>query len=311
MPTRPPRRDGRPPTTDTGAAVIGAGGFVGSRLVSALAAGGVPTASFTRLRPFLDGDGLARQVREARVIFYLATSVNPGIAERYPDRVAADHDTFRELLERLRRDDSGPTVVFAGSGTVYDPQADPPYSEFAPTRAGSGYGEGKLRMERTLLSYVDAVRPVMLRLASMYGPGGRARPGFGVIPHWLGALARGEPVELIGDPRVCRDFVYVDDVVEAMLRIHSVVVSGDPDRADRLPTVLNLGSGVATSLADLLREVSAVTGIEPVVRRRAGRRFDRRALWLDVRLAAQTLGWRPRTSLAEGLAHAWQAIREG
>lgn len=300
-------------TSGPGAAVIGAGGLVGARLVRALEAVGVPTARFTRSRPFLSEESgvLAAGLCRAPVIFYLATSVNPGIAERFPERVDADHELFTRMLRELQRAGLRPAVVLASSGTVYDPETAPPYDENAPTRDGSAYGAGKLRMESTLLAHADLVRPVVVRLASVYGPGGRTAPGFGVIPHWLTAVSAGRPVELIGDPEVQRDFVYLDDVVDALLRIH-VTFLPTADGAPRLlPDVLNIGSGAATSLTQLLRLVSEVTGREPVIRRLDGRGFDRRALSLDVRRAAATIGWRPRTTLVQGLTQTWLAMREG
>src|SRR4051812_42234447 len=107
-----------------GAAVIGAGGLVGARLVRALESVGVSTARYTRSRPFLrDEDGevgvLAAALRRAPVIFYLATSVNPGVAERYPERVDADHELFTRMLRELKRSEVRPAVVLASSGTVY------------------------------------------------------------------------------------------------------------------------------------------------------------------------------------------------
>lgn len=309
MSTPGPARDLPAPDVAPGAAVIGAGGFVGARLVRTLENAGVPVARFTRSVPFLRDGELAAPARTAPVLFYFATSVTPGSAERFPEMVDADQELFGRLLGALRRSGARPAVVLASSGTVYDPRLTPPYDEAAPTWAPGAYGAGKLRMERALLDHADAVRPLVVRLASMYGPGARTAPGFGVIPHWLMATAAGRPFELIGDPEVRRDFVYVDDVVDAMLRAYAAL-STPADGDGQPPQILNIGSGIPTSLSELLREVAAVTGREPAVRRLDGRGFDRRALWLDVRQAADTLGWRPRTTLAAGLTRTWHAVRE-
>jgi len=302
-------RDLPAPDTAPGAAVIGAGGFVGARLVAALEAAGVPTERFTRSRPFLRDGELAPGLRGAPILFYFATSVTPGSAESHPELVEADYELFDRLLGGLRRAGGDTAVVLASSGTVYDPRIEPPYDEAAPTWAPGAYGAGKLRMERALLDQAGRLRPLVIRLASMYGSGARTAPGFGVIPHWLRAAGAGRPVDLIGDPEVRRDFVYIDDVLDAMLRVHAAM-SAPAGARGALPPILNIGSGAPTSLTELLREVSTVTGRELVVRRQDGRGFDRKALWLDVRRAADNLGWRPRTSLAEGLTQTWHAIGE-
>lgn len=283
-------------------AVIGSGGFLGSHLVRRLKNSDVATGSFTRSRPALKDGILNKDVAGAQVIYYLATSATPGVAERTPQLMSDDHASLLEFLTALRQlKNHRPTVVFCSSSTVYDSTADAPYRETTPVRAETAFGAGKLNMERSLLQYSNVVRPIVIRLGSMYGPGHRTDPGHGVIMHWLSAISAGRPIDVIGGDETRRDFIYIDDVVDALVRLISTPIDG-------IPYLINIGSGEPTSLGELLRGVIKATGERPLVRRHPARGFDRREIWLDIGLASETLGWVPQTDLLDGLTHTWRSI---
>lgn len=288
-------------------AVIGAAGFIGSRLSTMLAEEGFPTTCFHRSSPLAPGGRLAGGLRRAWVIFFLASSITPAIAERYPERAASDHSFLMNLLRLLRHTDHRPIFVLASSGgTVYDPSASMPYTETAPIWPGTPYGRAKLLLEQELLAHPDLVLPVILRLASVYGPGQRTRGAHGVIAHWLQAMREDRPLQLFGDPRAGRDYVYIDDVVEALIRVSHLVHTLDRSTAD--PMTLNIGSGVRTSLLDLLAEITSVVDRRFIVEFDEGRSFDRRDVWLDVTSAGRTLNWYPSTPLHQGLEQTWKSM---
>ena len=288
-------------------AVIGAAGFLGSRLSAALQAGGIATARFTRAAPAIREGALAAPLHHAQLIFYLAGSVNPKQAEADRERTAADHRLFVEFLDRLEGAGRRAVVVLPSSGgTVYDCALPPPYVEESPTRPTTAYGIAKLRQEEALLRRCGAVRPVVLRLANVYGPGQRAGTGQGVVAHWLHAAATGTPLRVYGDPETRRDYVYIDDVIDVMLRVCERVCRAE---AEALPTTINIGSGVPASLRSLLLIVRDVVGRDLVVQHEPARGFDRRDVWLDVGRASRALGWRAQTSLERGVAASWRAWR--
>jgi UDP-glucose 4-epimerase len=288
-------------------AVIGAAGFIGSHLSTTLAEEGFPTTRFQRTSALAPGGRLADGLRRAWVIFFLASSITPALAEKYPERAANDHSFLLNLLRLLRHTDPRPIFVLASSGgTVYDPSANMPYTETAPIWPGTPYGRAKLLLEQELLAHSDLVLPVILRLASVYGPGQRIRGAHGVIAHWLKAMREDRPLQLFGDPRAGRDYVYDDDVVEALIRVSHLVHTLDRGTAE--PMTLNIGSAVRTSLLDLLAEVSSVVDRKFTVEFDDARSFDRRDVWLDVTSAARTLNWSPRTSLHQGLRETWTAM---
>jgi UDP-glucose 4-epimerase len=285
------------------AAVVGARGFIGSALLAHLRAAGLSVSSFTRDVPFVyPSEWTNLDATSHRTVFWLAGSTNPAVAEQRPDLVAADDAALTSLLEATHGAERMPRVVVVSSGgTVYDPTHIPPYAEDSPLGPVTAYGRAKLRLEHTLerSGLPDDCR-VIVRVSNAYGPGQRVGAGQGVIAHWLDAAVHGRPLVLFGDPATARDYVYVGDVVDALVRIH---------RSAAPPAVVNVGSGEPTSLATLHDVISQVVG------RRAdhfvtesARAFDLSRTWLDIRRAEQTLGWRPATSLRAGITSTWRAL---
>jgi UDP-glucose 4-epimerase len=138
----------------------------------------------------------------------------------------------------------------------------------------------------------------------VYGVGQRVGKSQGVLAYWLNAAAFGGQLHLIGDPSSTRDYVYVDDVVDCMRLLAG---SGAPVGQGE-PLVLNVGTGLSTSLTDLLDMVTTVVGRPLPVKWDAARPVDRVESSLDVRRVAEVLGWRARTGLPEGIARTWLAL---
>jgi UDP-glucose 4-epimerase len=285
-------------------AVIGAAGFLGRALTGAAARSGVPVAAYTRATPFLSSDGTPDAgLARSRTVFWLASSINPALAESDPARVRADREAFAALLRAARVLPEPPRVVLLSSGgTVYDPATPPPYRESSPTRPRGAYGRAKLDLEADLAA--ADVPGVVVRPSNVYGPGQPAVSGQGVVGYWLRAAARGEHLVVFGEPETTRDYVYVDDVAAALLAVHAC-----PGEA---PPVLNVGSGDPTSLKELADTVLQVVG-DPALRwdLEPARGFDVPHTWLDVTLAREALGWAPATPLRDGLAAAWRWVRSG
>jgi len=158
------------------------------------------------------------------------------------------------------------------------------------------YGAAKLDLERQLAG--SMLETVALRVANAYGPGQRPAPGQGVLAHWMEAVLSGGEVHLYGDPASTRDYVYVDDIARAVVAAH---------RADAPPPVVNIGSGIPTTLDRLLESLEfAVAPARFDTVRHPARSTDTAHSTLDATLALQAFGWRPTVSLDEGVAKMWQ-----
>ncbi len=282
------------------ASVVGAAGFLGAALAARLEARGHSVRRFTRDAPALAPDGSAAVgFEDVHTVFWLASSINPAVAEFSPDELRRDTERFAAMTSLLAASRIGRVVVASSGGTVYDTSAPPPYRETSPTSSAARYGAAKIDMENVLRDEARLEgRRVILRISNAYGPGQRGGSGQGVIAHWLDAAARNAPLRVIGDLETRRDFVYVDDVVDAFVAVHELTTD--------VPEVINIGSGVATSLAEVLHTLRGAVGLPGLaLEYLPARGFDLRRTWLDVSIAAEFLDWKPETNLDVGIARTW------
>ena len=123
-----------------------------------------------------------------------------------------------------------------------------------------------------------------------------------MIAHWLASAADGAILRILGDPASTRDYVYIDDVVAALVRVHHY--------RGALPDTLNVGSGRPTTLAELADIVLAAVADPTVsVQVGPGRPFDVDRTWLDTSLARRMLEWVPEVPLTEGVRRSWCSLR--
>jgi UDP-glucose 4-epimerase len=193
-----------------------------------------------------------------------------------------------------------PRIVFASSSTVYGIEGDGARSESTPPRPMTMYalskliGEQMLEMYRELVGYDD----VSLRLFNVYGPRQRPdHPYANVTCRFSHAAAHGEPVTLYGNGSQSRDFVFVTDVVDALLR----VAMPAPSR------IYNIGTGRDTTLLTLLDTIERIGGYRLEVARREPWLNDIRTMRADVSKMHEELGIKTETTLRDGLEHtiAW------
>jgi UDP-glucose 4-epimerase len=276
-------------------AVIGSNGFFGRALVATLRAAGTSVVEFPSARPFLRSDGSPTdELAGASTICYLASRINPAIAERDPDAASAHIATLERLLHALH--DSGKRLIYPSSGgTVYDTDQEPPYAETSPLKPIGRFGSTKIEIEQ-LLRGTPGIESVAMRISNAYGPGQPTGTGLGVIAHWLAAAGEGKPLRIFGSPETTRDFIYIDDVCDAILRVIS---------SETPPSIVNIGSGTPTTLAEVAEIIINIAdGIEIV--HEPDRGFDVSRSWLDISRARQTLGWEPSIPLRDGIGRTWQ-----
>ena len=190
--------------------------------------------------------------------------------------------------------------VLASSCAVYGDAAQLPVAETSAPWPLSPYAQAKLAAEQTCAAAADAgqMAAVCLRLFNVYGP--RQDPGSeysGVISRFMAAAAAGEPVTVYGDGHQSRDFVYVGDVVEAIVRALQRPLNG--------VATLNVGSGTPTSVLDVLGRLEELTG-GPIERRfEAARAGDIRDSRADAGRARWVLDWEAGETFAAGLEKTW------
>ncbi len=289
------------------AAVTGGAGFIGSNLVDALVARGdkvtvIDDLSFGH-REQVDPKAslLVQDIRDGidltgvDVCFHLAAQTDVQTSVREPARDAELNvvGTVRVAEAALR---AGTRIVFTSTGGAIYGECEAPVDEDSPRRPLSPYGIAKLCGEEYLFGFnrIHGTSHVVARLGNVFGPRQAASLEGGVVSIFLDRLARGEQAVIFGDGLQVRDFVFVGDVVEALLAA-----------AGHDGGVFNVGSGVETSVLMLYSACAEAAGVaaEPVFE--PARLGDLRRSALDVSRAAAELGFRAGTSLADGIAQTW------
>ena len=193
-------------------------------------------------------------------------------------------------------------VMFASSGgAVYGEQDVFPAAEDHPTRPASPYGVSKRAGELYLSYYQQAfgLPYIALRYANIYGPRQSAQGEAGVVAIFLSLLLTGKTPVINGDGGQTRDYVYVGDVVAAN------VAALD----SRFVGAVNIGTGVETDVVLIFDHLRRAVGSQIEAVHGPAKPGEQRRSCLDARLAAQVLGWRPQTTLADGLLRTAQYYR--
>jgi len=187
-------------------------------------------------------------------------------------------------------------IVYASGACIYgDPDpGDLPLRESHPQRPVALAGVAKKAVADYLFAYRELynLEFTALALAHVYGPRQPSGPDGPVVASFAARLAAGEPCVIHGTGGSTRDFVYVDDVVDALARA--------AERGGGL--IINVGTGRETAIRDLYRAMAARAGVQRPAVRAPGRPGDVRRISLDPGRAAIHLGWQPWTTLAEGTA---------
>jgi UDP-glucose 4-epimerase len=290
------------------AAVTGGAGFIGSNLVDALLARGDEVTVVDNLatgkRENLDPAAVfsERDIRDEAleldvdVVFHLAAQADVGTSVEKPlyDADVNVRGTVN-VLEAARR--SGAQVVFSSTGGAIYGDVERPADEQTARRPVSPYGIAKLAGEEYLLGWnrIHGSAHTVVRFANVYGPRQDSSLEGGVVAIFLERMAKGQPTAIFGDGEQTRDFVYVGDVVDALLAAQGQ--SGGP---------YNVGTGEETSVTRLHELCRAVSGADAPPSYEEARLGDARRSVLDVSLIERELGWRPRVSLEDGLRRTWE-----
>lgn len=295
--------------------VTGGAGFIGSHLVEALIQRGhslrvlddLSTGTTSNLGGLADRVDFRRgsvtdlsTVREAMqgvgTVFHLAAipSVQKSVEDPVRTHEACATGTLNVLL--AAKESGVRRVVYAASSSAYGDQPGTVRREDDPLLPLSPYAAAKLAGEHYCLAFTRTfeLQTVRLRLFNVFGPRQDASsPYSGVIALFLRAFAEGRQPTIYGDGLQTRDFVFVEDAVQAfLLAAEAETASGN---------VYNIGSGRATTLLDLIAVLNRVFGTSLTPAHAPPRPGDVRHSQADISRAERDLGYHPRFSLEEGL----------
>lgn len=253
---------------------------------------------------FDDRDALREALRGQTDVFHFLSTTTPVSAEDHPRR-----DVQTNVIGSINLFDEAVTegvsrVYFASSGgAVYGDAVRMPVDEETVPRPISPYAIGKLSIESYLRYFerTHGLESISFRISNPYGPGQRASRKQGFIPIMLRAIAHEEPVTILGDGSMVRDYIFVDDV--------AAMVASTVGRT-AAHSVYNIGSGVGTSLDELVAIARRVTGRDFEIRHaEAPSTFVERSV-LDASRFAREFGTPPSVDLEAGVALTWRALQE-
>jgi UDP-glucose 4-epimerase len=305
--------------------VTGGAGFIGSHLVAELTARGKRVrvlddlstgqrANLANVAPapdFIEGDvadpGVAaRAVAGVDIVFHLAAVAS---VQRSVEDPAATHRVCAtgtlQVLDAARR--AGVRrVVYAGSASAYGLPSGEVQAEDDPIDPLSPYAVAKLAGEHYAQAFTASygLETVRVRFFNIFGPRQRPdSPYSGVIALFVAALTEGRTPTVFGDGLQSRDFTYVADAVQALIKAAEAPgVSG---------RVYNIGTGTSVTLLDLIAQLNRLLGTDCRPQHGPARAGDIRHSRADIRRARTDLGYEPAVSLEEGLRQTLRWYREG
>jgi len=301
--------------------VLGGGGFIGSNLCEGLLAAGhkvrvfehphvhsqCTPAVFNQIEWF-EGDFTNPVEVDAAldgcdIVFHLISTTLPRNSNENPSYdIESNVVATIKMLESARRRGLHKVIFASSGGTVYGIPSQLPIPESHPTEPIVSYGITKLAIEKYLhLFYtLHGLDCCILRLANPYGQGQRVVASQGAVAVFLHKALRDETIEIWGDGSVTRDYVYISDVVLAMI---SAMEPTGPHR------IFNVGSGTGLSLNELLEKIEQVLGRSVRRSYHPGRQFDVPVNILDIERAKQFLSWQPKTSIVDGLRKTLSSLK--
>lgn len=299
------------------ALISGVAGFIGSTLAERLLAEGTEVVGIDSLTDYYDprlklanvaglrdhidffaedlnATDLPLLLQDVDVVFHLAGQ--PGVRKSW----GRDFDTYvteniqatQRLLEAARSAPSQPRVIFASSSSLYGDAEAYPTDENTMPRPRSPYGVTKLAAENLcrLYSANYGLETISLRFFTVYGP--RQRPDM-AFTRFLRAATQNQPVNVYGSGEQIRDFTFVSDIVDALVRSSSA--SAEPG------TVLNVSGGGSHSVNEVLAVMERIIGRPIQVERSETALGDVSRTTADISAARRLLSWKPRVTLEEGL----------
>lgn len=311
--------------------VTGGLGFIGSNLALRLAAegarvtlcdamiegyGGNP-ANIREIRSEVEVDGsdvrdaaaMERLVAGKHVVFHLAAQVSHvmSLSNPYPD-IDINIKGTAVVLEACRKTNPEAIVVRSGTRGQYGPAVRLPVSEETPSDPRGIYEISQLSAEMICRTYtrIHGIRTVPLRLTNIYGPRSQMRHSqFGVVNWFLRLALEGRPIPIFGSGRILRDFLYVDDCVEALLQ-----AAAEPKAVGEILNVGHDRSSTFLEVAEILCELVPGTRIEFTEFTPERRAQEPGDFVSDIAKIRRLVGWEPQVGLREGLARTAEFYRE-
>jgi len=299
-------------------AVLGGSGFIGTNLCEKLIDNGHSVCVFCRSKSepmcskeytnkivwikgdFSNSNDVEEAIQGSDIVYHLVSTTDPRTSNENPVYdVESNIISSLEFFKLAIKHKIGKIIFVSSGGTVYGVPQHLPISEAHPTDPICSYGISKLAIEKYLGLYSlhHNLQYTILRLSNPYGKYQRPQATQGAASVFLNKAINDETVEIWGDGQVIRDYIYISDVVSALIK--ALDYSGHHK-------VFNVGSGVGYSLVELLAICEKVIGRPVNIKYSKGRKMDVPANILDVSTCKTELHWAPKISLQQGLSELFE-----
>lgn len=234
-------------------------------------------------------------VRGHEIVYHLVSTNIPSTSGiNIPEELQANITVTSKLLDACIAEGVKKIVFMSSGGTVYGKQMECPLKEYVPALPISSYGLQKLTIENLLYmyNYMYGLDYRVIRLANPYGPYQRPNGKLGAVTTFTYKAIKNEPIDLYGDGSVVRDFIYIQDAIDAII----TVAEGEDYHK-----TFNIGSGKGTSIKELLVLIGDTLGLQLNIRYHEGRKADVPVNYLDINRYQCRYGQLNKHSLREGI----------
>jgi UDP-glucose 4-epimerase len=281
-----------------GVLLLGGAGFIGSALARRLGQEKISAPIIGRH----DTERLEQVLPQCGTVIHLASATTPGSSAHDPGLELGNLALTLRLLALMRTQPQTHLIFFSSGGTVYGNPGRLPVPEDAPVAPLSNHGAGKASQEafcQVLRAQGHAVS--ILRPSNAYGPGQTMKSGFGLVRTMLEHVRSGTTMEVWGDGENIRDFVYIDDIIDATMGLLKLPQDSG---------TYNLGSGIGHSVNQVRAIVEAACGKQLQTSYRPARGMDVRSVVLDNARLSARLGWQAPIDLRDGVARTWNWLQQ-
>ncbi len=300
--------------------ITGSSGFIGKNLIAGLKAQSykkiigidkvIDQGLNERYKPhefvninFFDDEILRDVIPNGSLVVHLACTSNPRVSEIERDKDITDNviGTLR-LMDVCLEKNVKNFIFLSSGGTVYGRPEQTPIPETHCCRPICSHGVMKLMIENFLNVYheINNFNYVIVRGSNPYGWGHNPNKKQGIINVFINKIISGEKLEVWGDGKVVRDYIYIDDFTDGLITVIKSDVNAD---------ILNLGSGKGYSILEILEALRSTVTKDLLVDFIESRKIDVPVNILDIKKISDKLGWTPKYNLEEGIAATYDKLK--
>lgn len=296
--------------------VTGGLGFIGTNLCNALLAEGHCIRIIDRENPlhalnskcevikvdFTSIDSYEYILRDIDTVYHLISTTVPGTSNKDKEfDITSNVCGTLKLLDACVKNEVKKVIFLSSGGTVYGQGKNRANLESDATNPICSYGIQKLTIEKYLYLYqqVYHLDYQVVRLSNPYGVTQHTKNGQGVIPIFIEKIKKQEAIEIWGNEQITRDYIHIDDTIRALVKL--VYYKGDKK-------ILNLGTGVGTSLIEIIQIIENELDIKANIKVLPSRGIDVQYNVLDIEEIKKELSWEPKINIETGIQHILKGI---